>query len=113
MLFLSHYRLFFFVLPIFPSTYGEHQNIKKTVISTTIFCLFVILLVFIVPCSASVKEKTEIKNMKTNVTHGPSSPLHHIYCIYYVMYRDSDKSTRTNSGREGGDVSRERDIKIK
>ena len=35
-------------------------------ILTTIFCLFVILLVFIVPCYASVKEKTEIKNMKTN-----------------------------------------------
>ena len=65
--FLSHYRLFFFVLPIFPSTYGEHQNIKKTVISTTIFCLFVILLVFIVPFFASVKEKTEIKNMKTKL----------------------------------------------
>ena len=67
---------------------------------------------------------TELFIIKTlcNVTHGPSSPLHHIYCIYYVMYRDSDKSTRTNSGRGGGrgggeegggDVSRERDIKIK
>ena len=75
--------------------------------STTILCLFVILLVFIVPFSASVKEKTEIKNMKTkqstshtqhhtiDITHLTSHTQHHTLNVTHLVAHTRHQSHYT------------------